>query len=198
MNRITPGAIINGWVVLDTDYGVQRKVKVKCTCSSVKIVTRERLLKGKVRCTRCSQYKPLKKGTRVGHWVTQGRSYRCEYSGHWVELCRCDCGTERYVQRKSLKFKGSSCCGAHCPARLNALKKKAKPSQISNVRKYCEYMGTDFGFEPKPCKPTKYKPGTKEKLSVIKERLENGEALFHDDDPFIVWQFSQGEIDGFT
>lgn len=37
-------------------------------------------------------------------------------------------------------------------------------------------------FIPKVGKPTKFEPGTAEKVDVIMKRLERGEALFHPDD----------------
>ncbi len=61
----------------------------------------------------------LKAGDRVGRWTVSGESILTERNQRkW--LCRCDCGTERYVLERSLLYGGSESCG--CLRREEAAK----------------------------------------------------------------------------
>jgi len=47
---------------------------------------------------------------RVGRWTILGERMQSD-SGEAKWLCRCDCGTERYVLERSLLYGGSTSCG---------------------------------------------------------------------------------------
>lgn len=49
-------------------------------------------------------------GQRFGRWTILDR-YVFSARGEKKYLCRCDCGTERYVLERSLKYGGSQSCG---------------------------------------------------------------------------------------
>lgn len=48
--------------------------------------------------------------TQVGRWSVSDKSIR-KANGELAWLCRCSCGTERYVLDRSLKYGGSTSCG---------------------------------------------------------------------------------------
>ena len=56
-------------------------------------------------------------GAVFGRWLVEGKCVRNE-KGERKWLCRCQCGTERYVLERSLLSGGSRSCG--CMARLHA------------------------------------------------------------------------------
>ena len=58
-----------------------------------------------------------KQAMRYGRWTVIGGPMTDE-KGHTKWLCRCDCGTERYVAQRSLIYGASQSCG--CLARENA------------------------------------------------------------------------------
>lgn len=57
---------------------------------------------------------PLPEGSRVGRWTVLGDAIT-NAKGETKRHCRCDCGTERYVLERSLKYGESQSCG--CLAR---------------------------------------------------------------------------------
>lgn len=60
------------------------------------------------------------KKENTGCWTILG-PYITTSKGEKKYFCRCDCGTERYVLERSLRYGGSKSCG--CQARKNATKK---------------------------------------------------------------------------
>lgn len=61
----------------------------------------------------------IKIGQKIGRWtVLQLKTPMYLLARGWEALCRCDCGTERWVNLKSLKDGRTKSCG-HC--KLNAL-----------------------------------------------------------------------------
>lgn len=58
-----------------------------------------------------SEENGLKKGQRFGRWTLLDKVVTTA-QGEKKHLCRCDCGTERYVLERSLKSGGSLSCGA--------------------------------------------------------------------------------------
>ena len=55
-----------------------------------------------------------------------------------------------------------------------------------NLFDYITLLGHPYGFEPKPAaNRTSAMPGSPAKLQVMCERIENGESLFHPDDPVL-------------
>ena len=62
---------------------------------------------------------PISKGARFGRWTALGEVMSTA-AGERKWLCRCDCGTERYVLERSLLYGGSESCG--CVRAENALK----------------------------------------------------------------------------
>ena len=63
------------------------------------------------------------KGTRFGRWVVQGVSER-RRKGNLYLLCKCDCGTERFVGMSQLKNGGSKSC--------NCIKKEVVHGKITH------------------------------------------------------------------
>lgn len=57
-----------------------------------------------------SEENGLKKGQRFGRWTLLDKVVTTA-QGEKKHLCRCDCGTERYVLERSLKSGGSLSCG---------------------------------------------------------------------------------------
>ena len=55
---------------------------------------------------------------RFGRWTVLEDSIETKHG--LKRLCRCDCGTERYVLERSLKYGGSKSCG--CATKENARK----------------------------------------------------------------------------
>ena len=49
-------------------------------------------------------------GVRIGRWTVQDEFIKTA-KGEKKWLCRCDCGTERYVLERSLRHGGSMSCG---------------------------------------------------------------------------------------
>lgn len=43
-------------------------------------------------------------------------------------------------------------------------------------------MDGQHWLNPKPCTPTSFTPGTREKMEVIRDRYWEGQELFHPDD----------------
>lgn len=68
-----------------------------------------------------------------------------------------------------------------------------KPKNIFEVIS-AKRSNEDDQFDPAPSKPTKCRPGTKAKIEVMRQRLEDGEELFNDLDkdakPISVIDFS--------
>ena len=58
------------------------------------------------------------KKENTGMW-TVGDDYIVTQKGEKKYLCRCDCGTERYVLERSLRYGGSKSCG--CMMRKRAI-----------------------------------------------------------------------------
>ena len=52
----------------------------------------------------------IKENQRIGRWVVLGQ-YVKTAKGEKKWLCRCECGTERYVLERALKSGGSLSCG---------------------------------------------------------------------------------------
>ncbi len=52
----------------------------------------------------------LESGRRFGRWTVLDRCITTQ-QGERKYLCRCDCGTERYVLERSLRYGGSQSCG---------------------------------------------------------------------------------------
>ena len=52
----------------------------------------------------------LRQGDRFGRWTVLGERITTE-RGEKKYLCRCECGTERYVLERSLKYGLSLSCG---------------------------------------------------------------------------------------
>ena len=52
----------------------------------------------------------FKAGDRIGRWTVLGE-YELTGRNERKWLCRCDCGTERYVLERSLLYGGSESCG---------------------------------------------------------------------------------------
>lgn len=67
-----------------------------------------------------STVKDWKDKSNTGMWTVLG-PYVVTTKGEKKYLCRCDCGTERYVLERSLKYGGSKSCG--CLTRQRALEK---------------------------------------------------------------------------
>lgn len=186
---IKPGDVVNGFLVYETH---PRHVLVKCgKCGKRLKATRKKLIDKEkpLVCMTCRQNEAkgsaLAPGTRFGHWVALGEWFYCEYLDQRVELCRCDCGTERFVERRSLRSAtGSRACGSDCTALALARRDAADPRDIDNVAKYCKVVGSDYGFEPKETTPTDADPGSPEKIAILRDRVEAGEELFHADDRF--------------
>lgn len=61
----------------------------------------------------------LAPGSRIGRWTVL-EDWITTPKGEKKYLCRCDCGTERYVLERSLKYGGSKSCG--CLTRERAYK----------------------------------------------------------------------------
>ena len=55
---------------------------------------------------------PLACGQKIGRWTVQGE-YTLTDRGERKWLCRCNCGTERYVLERSLQYGGSMSCGCY-------------------------------------------------------------------------------------
>lgn len=56
--------------------------------------------------------------------------------------------------------------------------------QQKNLFKEIEVAGADDDFEPtKTPTPTEALAGSKEKIEILRKRLEDGEEMWHDDDP---------------
>lgn len=81
--------------------------------------------------------------------------------------------------------------GKYCAYRLSKLFRVSVEEvyEVCNLRKIelpeptIDAAGLDEESTLKPCKPTKARPGTLEKLEVLQRRLANGEQLWHDADP---------------
>lgn len=59
---------------------------------------------------RTDEVPKLKIGTKIGRWTVVGEQITAP-NGQRKWLCRCDCGTERFVLERSLLYGGSSSCG---------------------------------------------------------------------------------------
>lgn len=68
-------------------------------------------------------------GNRFGHWYVLP-SFREESSGEKKWLCRCDCGTERYVLERSLKYGGSKSCGCITKKRVKEARSHRLEGQV--------------------------------------------------------------------
>ena len=53
-----------------------------------------------------SQANAVEAGQRIGRWTVLGDTMRTS-AGETKWLCRCDCGTERYVLDRALRYGGS-------------------------------------------------------------------------------------------
>ena len=65
----------------------------------------------------CMTAAKVNEGMQFGRWTVLGDSIRTT-RGETKWLCRCDCGTERYVLERSLIHGGSTSCG--CRRKENA------------------------------------------------------------------------------
>lgn len=66
---------------------------------------------------------------------------------------------------------------------LAARKQKPKSAAPASILEALLCLGSDARFEPKPAsQPTRARPGSNEKISVLAGRLMAGEGLFHEDD----------------
>ena len=63
-------------------------------------------------------------GQRFGRWTVLDRYERIPPKGEMKWLCRCDCGTQRYVRERSLRYGGSLSCG--CFQREQAAQMRSK------------------------------------------------------------------------
>lgn len=77
------------------------------------------------------EYKNISPGETVGNWTVLD-DYAITPRGEKKWLCRCKCGTERYVLERSLKYGGSESCG--CLAR--------EKTRESNA---CDLLHREFG-----------------------------------------------------
>lgn len=57
---------------------------------------------------------------QVGHWTVLGDTQNMGKSNHLHFLCRCECGTERWVNGHSLQGGVSRSCGCQHPGNRNA------------------------------------------------------------------------------
>ena len=56
-----------------------------------------------------------------------------------------------------------------------------------NVFEFIMVYGDESRFRPKlPAKPTKHRPGSAEKVEVLRRRVEAGESLWHPDDETVL------------
>lgn len=98
---IHPGSRFGSWTVIALDDGQHRKKSLcRCDCGTERWVVNYTLRTGKSKSCGCKSYKeppkyPIKTGDRIGHW-TLIEQRRTKF------LCRCDCGSERFISAYNL------------------------------------------------------------------------------------------------
>ena len=109
------GNVYGDWLVL---YRDENKIPTRwiCECQKCKItksVLASSLKSGKTKNCGCRRSNPSMVGQKVGHWFVIKRSKRKRPNGRYCTtyLCRCECGTERYVDEARLMNGTSLSCG---------------------------------------------------------------------------------------
>ena len=109
------GDIYGDWLVEYRD-GLSQPTKWICKCKrcgTEKSVLAAALKNGQSKSCGCRRCNPSLTGQKVGCWSVGKRSKRKRPNGHYCTtyLCKCDCGTERYVDENRLLNGTSLSCG---------------------------------------------------------------------------------------
>jgi hypothetical protein len=100
----------NRWLALETADSAGDRVLFRCECGTEKELGAKTVRIGisqSCGCLRRSAKSYIKAGERYNRWLLLEDAS----TGHGLVLCRCDCGTERKVQAKSIKRGDSQSCG---------------------------------------------------------------------------------------
>ena len=96
------------WVGWNISGGTEIEWYCRCDCGAEKWVNATSLKGGKSTNCGCSKHEILT-GQRFGRWTVIGPYEKRNSHAYWY--CRCECGTEKWVQASSLKNGTSKSCG---------------------------------------------------------------------------------------
>lgn len=142
MGRIIPctvGEKWNSWTVIE-EVGYSKsghlKVIAKCDCGTIREVYYSKLKYGTSKsCGKCNHIE-VKKGDKYGRWNVIGDESVIRFKNkHW--LCKCECGTEKFVNEYKLIHGLSISCG--CYSR-ESVSKRMKVHGISHTKIYSEWQ----------------------------------------------------------
>lgn len=93
-----------------------RQVLCRCDCGVERFILLSSLTTGRSASCGCKGVAPIKPGDQVGRWtVLEEGDYTAAPSGKlWKRrLCRCACGTERFLIEATLRRKATLSCGCY-------------------------------------------------------------------------------------
>lgn len=111
-----------------------------------------------------TQKKQIKAGDVIGHWQVLEESILTD-TGSVRWLCRCTCGTERYVPENSLRYGGSRSCGCQRQNRVPDLTGR----QFGQLTVLCRIENTRSGAARWKCRCS-----CGEECSATTSQLRNG------------------------
>ena len=140
------GKKFNSWIVLDyagTNKWNRQLVRCRCDCGTERVIELNNLVGGRSKsCGMCTTNSLV--GKKFNHWKVL--SYVGKRSGHHYYNCKCDCGTEREVNKEALMCGKSKSCGCHLE-NVGKVVNGVKILRCVSGKTYvfeCPYCGNEF------------------------------------------------------
>ena len=128
------------WIVLYRDENkIPTRWMCECqNCGTIKSVLASSLKSGKTKNCGCKRHNPSLEGKKIGHWVVIKKSKRKRPNGHYCTtyFCRCECGTERYVDESRLLNGKSLSCGCYSSKANEYISSALKENSINFEAEY--------------------------------------------------------------